>query len=138
MTPSYIELHARSAFSFLRGASQPEQLVECAAELKYPAMALLDRDGVYGAPRFFARGREHQVRAITGAELTLDDGSVVPVLVASRTGYQNLCRLITRAKLRGTKQHAPVHWDEIAEFQRRPHRAHWGRGRSCPACARSG
>ncbi|MEQ1861210.1 MAG: error-prone DNA polymerase [Chthoniobacteraceae bacterium] len=116
MTPGYVELHARSAFSFLRAASPPEQLAERAAQLGFPAMALLDRDGVYGAPRFFARGREHGLRAITGAELTLDDGSVLPVLVASRTGYRNLCQLITRAKLRGTKHHAPVRWDELAEF----------------------
>lgn len=114
--PSYIELHARCAHSFLRGASFPEQLAERAVELGYPAMALTDRDGVYGAPRFLVRAREAKLRAITGAELTLEDGSVLPVLVESRTGYQNLCRLITQAKLRGTKQHAPVRWEELAEF----------------------
>ena len=116
MTPGYVELHARSAFSFLRGASQPEALVETAARLGLPALALCDRDGVYGTARFHARAREHGVRPIVGAELTLDDGSVLPVLVASREGYQNLCRLITRAKLRGSKHHAPVRWDELAEF----------------------
>jgi error-prone DNA polymerase len=116
MTRRYVELHARSAFSFLRGAALPEHLAEQAAKLGLPAMALCDRDGVYGAPRFYGKGREHGVRPIVGAELTLDGGSVLPVLVKSRAGYQNLCRLITRAKLRGTKTDAPVRWDELAEF----------------------
>jgi error-prone DNA polymerase len=116
MTPSYVELHARSAFSFLRGASQPEQLVERAVELEMPALAICDRDGVYGTARVHAAAKGTNVRPIVGAELTLDDGTVLPVLVASRTGYQNLCRLITRAKLRGTKHHAPVEWKELAEF----------------------
>jgi len=116
MTPSFVELHARSAFSFLRGASQPEALAEAAAQLDLAALAVCDRDGVYGAARFYARAREKGIKPIVGAELTLDDGSVLPVLVASRTGYQNLCRLITRAKLRGTKHHAPIRWDEIAEL----------------------
>jgi len=116
MTPSYVELHARSAFSFLRAASHPEHLVEKAAELDLPAVALCDRDGVYGAARFHGKAKEVGLKPIVGAELTLDDGSVLPVLVANRTGYQNLCRLITQAKLRGTKQHAPVHWSELAEF----------------------
>ena len=116
MTRPYVELHARSAFSFLRGASFPEQLAEQAARMKLPAMAVCDRDGVYGAPRFYMKGLEFGVRPIVGAELTLDDGSVLPVLVESRTGYQNLCQLITQAKLRGTKTEAPVHWEEMAEF----------------------
>ena len=113
---TYVELHSRSAFSFLRGASFPEHLAERAAQLGLPAMALCDRDGVYGAPRFYAAARKHGVRPIVGSELTLDDGSVLPVLVASRTGYRNLCRLITQAKLRGTKTDAPVRWSELAEF----------------------
>ena len=116
MTPPYVELHARSAFSFLRAASLPEHLAAVAGALELPAVALCDRDGVYGAPRFYTKAREAGVRPIVGAELTLDDGSVLPVLVANRTGYQNLCRLITQAKLRGTKQHAPVQWTEMAEF----------------------
>ncbi len=116
MTRSYVELHARSAFSFLRGAALPEHLAEQAAKLKLSAMAVCDRDGLYGAPRFYGKGREFGVRSIVGAELTLEDGAVLPVLVQSRTGYQNLCRLITRAKLRGTKTDAPVRWDELSEF----------------------
>ena len=113
---SYVELHARSACSFLRGASRPEELVHRAARLDVPAMAICDRDGVYGSARHYAAAKEEGVRAIVGAELTMDDGSVVPVLVAEREGYRNLCQLITRAKLRGTKTHAPVRWEELAEF----------------------
>ena len=112
----YVELHARSAFSFLRGASSPEQLVQQAAALGLPALALCDRDGVYGAPRLYAAAREHGLRAIVGAELTMEDETVLPLLVESRTGYQNLCRLITRAKLRGTKTACAVRWEELPEF----------------------
>ncbi|MGA3171980.1 MAG: error-prone DNA polymerase [Chthoniobacteraceae bacterium] len=114
----YIELHARSAFSFLRAASQPETLVEQAASLELPALAVCDRDGVYGAARVHAAAREKKLRPIVGAELTLEDGSVLPVLVESRDGYRNLCRLITRAKLRGTKEYAPVHWNDLPEFSK--------------------
>lgn len=95
----YRELHARSAFSFLRGSSTPEEIARRAVELELPAVALLDRDGVYGAPRFYGPARENGVRARVGAEITMEDGSVVPLLVATRTGYQNLCQLITAAKL---------------------------------------
>lgn len=112
----FVELHTRSAFSFLRGASKPEQLAQQAGALGMSALALCDRDGVYGAPRLFAAAKEHGLRAIVGAELTMLDGTVLPVLVANRTGYQNLCRLITRAKLRGTKTEAPVAWDDLQEF----------------------
>ena len=68
---AYLELHARSAFSFLRGASSPEQLARQCAEAGLSAMALCDRDGVYGAPQFFAAAREHGIRPIVGAELTM-------------------------------------------------------------------
>ncbi len=112
----YVELHARSACSFLRAASHPEALVTRASELGIGTLAVCDRDGVYGSARVHARAKENGVRAIVGAELTLDDGSVLPVLVESRTGYRNLSQLITRAKLRGTKHDAPVRWDELVEF----------------------
>jgi DNA-directed DNA polymerase III (polc) len=97
----YVELHARSAFSFLRGASLPENLAQSAMELGLPAMALLDRDGVYGAPRFYSSAQENSftVRPRVGAEITMEDGTVLPLLATSRTGYQNLCQLITEAKL---------------------------------------
>ena len=99
MPDNYIELHAASAFSFLRGASPPEQLAQEAARLELPGLALLDRDGVYGAPRLYAAARESGVRPLVGAEVTMEDGSVVPLLVENRPGYQNLCRLISNAKL---------------------------------------
>ncbi len=112
----YVELHARSACSFLRGASHPESLAACAAELGLPAVAVCDREGVYGAARFHAAAKEQGIRPIVGAELAMEDGSILPVLVASRAGYRNLCQLITRAKLRGTKTDAPVNMDELADF----------------------
>ena len=114
---SYVELHANSAFSFLRGASFPEQLAQVAAELEMPALGLLDRHGVYGSQRFSVAAREQKVRPIIGAELTMEDGSVLPVLVASRLGYANLCSLLTQAHLRSTvKGECAVKWEELPEF----------------------
>src|SRR5881392_3044903 len=112
----YIELHACSAFSFLRGGSFPEQLAEAAAELEMPAMALLDRNGVYGAQRFSVAAREHNVRPIIGCELLMEDGAVLPVLVENRTGYKHLCELLTKAHLRSEKGKCAVRWDELSEF----------------------
>src|SRR5881227_4280701 len=112
----YIELHACSAFSFLRGGSFPEQLAEIAAELEMPAMALLDRNGVYGAQRFSVAAREHNVRPIIGAELSMEDGAILPVLVENRTGYNNLCELLTQSHLRSEKGKCTVHLDELLEF----------------------
>jgi error-prone DNA polymerase len=113
---SYVELHARSAFSFLRGGSFPEQLAEVAAELEMPAMALLDRNGVYGAQRFSVAAREHNVRPIIGCELSMEDGAVLPVLVENRTGYKNLCELLTQAHLRSEKGKCAIRWNELAQF----------------------
>jgi error-prone DNA polymerase len=118
----YIELHSRSAFSFLEGASIPEQLIAVCANLGMQAMALLDRDGVYGSPRFHLAANKAEIKAHIGAEVTCvgfssprypsgseqpRDEFRLPLLVASRTGYQNLCRLITKIKLRvGRKNEA--------------------------------
>ena len=112
----YIELHACSAFSFLCGASFPEQLAETAAELAMPAMALLDRNGVYGAQRFSVTAREHNVRPIIGCELSMEDGTILPVLVANRTGYKNLCQLLTQAHLRSEKGKCAIQWNELPQF----------------------
>ena len=124
----YIELHAASAFSFLDGASLPEALIERAAELGYPALALLDRDGVYGAPRFHLAAKRAGLKAIIGAELTMTAGGsapggagrssggrvfTLPVLVESRAGYRNLCRLLTTMKLRGAKGEGALTFDDI-------------------------
>jgi error-prone DNA polymerase len=115
--PTYIELHARSAFSFLRGGSLPEHLAERAGDLDLPALGVCDRMGVYGAPRFFSAARERGLRPIIGAELALEDGPVLPVLVESRRGYQNLCRLLTQAHLRAAaKNEGVVRWEELPEF----------------------
>ncbi|MGZ4823008.1 MAG: DNA polymerase III subunit alpha [Terriglobales bacterium] len=127
----YVELHSASAFSFLEGASVPEELAAVCAEQNMAAMAVVDRDGVYGAPRFHLAMKKAGLKAHIGAEVTFhvssftfQDGRrrlgsqaraaretrnvkpetcVLPVLVANREGYQNLCRLVTRMKARGPK-----------------------------------
>ena len=111
----YVELHARSAFSFLEGASLPEELAAVCAEYGMPAMALLDRDGVYGAPRLHLAAKKISFRAHAGAEVTSEEGWRYPLLVESREGYQNLCRLITRMKLRARKGEGHVLPEELAE-----------------------
>jgi error-prone DNA polymerase len=118
MTDKYVELHAASAFSFLEGASQPERLVERAFELNMRAMALLDRNGVYGSARFHKSAKLNGLRAHVGAEVAISELGQrltppawhpfqnrtepvrVPLLCESRQGYQNLCQLITRFKMR--------------------------------------
>ena len=167
----YIELHSRSAFSFLEGSSAPEALMARCAELGMPAMALLDRDGVYGAPRFHMAATKAGLKAHIGAEVSSDfspqssnfspqssnfspqkhrgtensqqiqNSSTrlhldrkssrspnhpitrspdlpicrLPLLVSSRTGYQNLCRLITKMKLRAAKNEGSVYEQELEE-----------------------
>src|SRR5271156_6159977 len=153
----YIELHSRSAFSFLEGASLPETLIAACANLNMPAMALLDRDGVYGSPRFHMAAKKAKIKAHIGAEVTCEnfsrqrhrvteqvigtrftgaknqlgpqqskanDSSVslclcgefrLPLLVSSRHGYQNLCRLITKMKLRSAKGEGAVREEELRE-----------------------
>ena len=96
-SPSYVELHAHSAYSFLDGASQPEELVARAVELGYEALALTDHDGLYGSLEFAHAAKALGLRPISGCELTLESGSHVTLLVESRQGYSNLCRLLTRA-----------------------------------------
>ena len=113
----FIELHSRSAFSFLEGASLPEDLIATCSHLQMPAMALLDRDGVYGAPRFYMAAKKAGIRAHMGAELTseISDFFRLPLLVSSRAGYQNLCRLITKMKLRVQKGEGAVRKGELEE-----------------------
>src|SRR6266853_1127024 len=95
----YIELHCHSAFSFLDGASLPEQLALTASQLGYPALALTDHNGLYGSMAFAQEAKQLGLQAITGAELTLLDGSHVTLLAETPEGYANLCRLITEAHL---------------------------------------
>jgi error-prone DNA polymerase len=144
----FIELHSRSAFSFLDGASLPEDLIATCAHLNMPAMALLDRDGVYGAPRFYMAAKKARIKAHTGAEVTCEIAGLMdfridefknlnsrrisnskirkfenptiaafrlPLLVSSRAGYQNLCHLITKMKLRSKKGEGAVCRDELQE-----------------------
>src|ERR1700730_12942296 len=113
---SYVELHANSAFNFLRGGSFPEQLAEVAAELEMPAIGLCDHNGVYGSQRFSVAAREHGVRPIIGAELSMEGGAILHVLVENRTGYKNLCELLTQPHLRSEKGKCEIKWDELPQF----------------------
>jgi len=110
----YTELHARSAFSFLEGASLPEELAGACAEQGMGAMALLDRDGVYGAPRFHLAAKKHSLKAHIGAEITSSAGWRCVLLVESRAGYQNLCRLITHIKLHAKKGQGRIAAEDLA------------------------
>jgi error-prone DNA polymerase len=112
----YTELHARSAFSFLEGASLPEELASVCKEYGMASMALLDRDGVYGAPRFYLAAEKIEITAHIGAEVTSAAGWRYPLLAESREGYQNLCRLITKMKLRAPKGKGSVSSAEVTEF----------------------
>src|SRR6266853_6253643 len=114
----YIELHARSAFSFLEGASLPEALIARCAELKLPAMALLDRNSLSGAVRFHKQAQKSGVRAIIGAEVVAAEGFRYALLAESRQGYQNLCRLLTKIKLRtghGDQESATATAEDVAD-----------------------
>src|SRR3954471_10370622 len=111
----YVELHTRSAFSFLEGACLPEEFVAACTEYGMPAMAMLDRNGVYGAPRFHMAAKKAGVAAHIGSEITCTNGLTYPLLVETREGYQNLCRLVTRMKLRAAKGEGAATLDEIAD-----------------------
>ncbi len=112
----YAELRCKSAFSFLRASSDPEDLAQRAAELGIEAVALGDVDGVYGAPRFFKAARELSVRPLVGADLTLaGEGGRLLLLVESRAGYRNLCRLITLGHAGRPKGTSAVSLGQVAE-----------------------
>ncbi|MBV9404171.1 MAG: PHP domain-containing protein, partial [Acidobacteriaceae bacterium] len=119
-TGAYVELHARSAFSFLEGASLPEELAERVAELEQPAIALTDAHGVYGAPRFHLAAKKEGIRALIGAEVNSAADCRYTILAENRTGYQNLCRLITRTKFRdgtpGKPERPFATDDDFAEY----------------------
>jgi error-prone DNA polymerase len=131
----YIELHVASAFSFLAGASQPEALVERAAELDMPAVALADRNGLYGVARFHTMAQKHSIKAHIGAEIAVrsignrltppawlphqcpNEPPRLLLLCTSQTGYQNLCQLITRFKMReATKTEGAATLEDLEEF----------------------
>lgn len=112
----YVELHARSAFSFLEGSSLPEDLIQRCADLNLPAMALVDTDNVSGAPRFYIAAKKVGIRPHMGAEVTAAAGGRYVLLVENRTGYQNLCRLITSMKLRCEKGKAAATEEEFRKY----------------------
>jgi error-prone DNA polymerase len=112
----YVELHARSAFSFLEGASLPEDLVHQCAQLNIPAMALVDTDNVSGAPRFYMAAKKLGIEPHMGAEITAAAGGRYTLLVENRTGYQNLCRLISSMKLRSEKGTAAATEAEFRQY----------------------
>src|ERR1035438_4796399 len=132
---SYVELHTASAFSFLAAASQPEALIQRAAELDLTALVLADRNGLYGVARFHTAARRCGLKAHIGAEIgvasfgpclqpapwlphqPLKEPSRIVLLCASQVGYQNLCQLITRFKMRETtKAEGAATLDDLAEF----------------------
>jgi len=112
----YAELHAASAFSFLEGASLPEDLVAEAARLEYPAVALCDRDGVSGAPRFYKAAAAAGVKPIVGCDVSLYSGRRMTVLAENRRGYRNLCRLLTKVHLRADKGAGRARWDDFEAY----------------------
>jgi error-prone DNA polymerase len=118
LSSPYIELHAGSAFSFLEGAALPETFAGACAEYGMPAMALLDRDGVYGAPRFHLAAVKAGIQAHIGVEVTSVTGIRYPLLAETREGYQNLCRLLTRMKLRASKGKGAITEDELSAHAR--------------------
>lgn len=126
------ELHAHSCFSFLAGSSSPEDLIAEAARLDIPAVALTDVDNVCGAPRFYMAAKKIGIRAHVGAEITRESGGRITLLVENRTGYQNLCRLITSMKLRAPKGEHAASDAELREYaagliclSREPDRLDW-------------
>jgi error-prone DNA polymerase len=109
----YAALWCKSSFSFLEGASHPDEYVETAAMLGLQAVALTDRDGVYGVVNAHRRAQELGVRLLVGSEISIDDGSQIVLLATNRRGYASLCRLVTRGRLRSEKGHSSVSWDEV-------------------------
>ena len=103
MQPSYAELHALSNFSFLRGASHPEELVARASLLGYTALAISDECTVSGVVRAHVAAKNTQLKLIIGSEFALEDGGKLVLLAASRRGYARLCALITQARRRAVK-----------------------------------
>ncbi|HML16840.1 MAG TPA: error-prone DNA polymerase [Bryobacteraceae bacterium] len=112
----FTDFHTRSAFSFLEAASLPEDLIQRAADLNHASMALMDRDNLCGAPRFYMAAKKIGAKAHIGAEITGADGDFYPLLVENRTGYQNLCRLITSMKLRAPKGQAAASEEELRQY----------------------
>ncbi len=110
---SYAALYCKSNYSFHEGASHPEELVEVARELGLRALAVTDRDGVYGVVRAHVKAKELGVPLVVGAEVSVDDGSCVVLLAMDRAGWGNLCRLLSTGRLRSPKGQSVVEWGEV-------------------------
>jgi len=111
----YVPLHVHSNFSFLEGAAHPEELVETAHELGLPALALTDRDGVYGVVRAHVRASELGLPLVLGAEVTIEGGRTLLLLAQDRPGYGRLCQLLSKGRLRSPKGSSVVTWAEVLE-----------------------
>jgi len=113
-TPAFVELKARTHYSFLTGASEPQELFARARELGMPALGIADRNGVYGIPRSFKAAQESGVRLIVGAELALGElarPQILTMLAKTRAGYGVMCRLLTEAFRGREKGEACLSWD---------------------------
>jgi hypothetical protein len=126
-------LWCKSNFSFLEGASHPEELVEQAHAFGLPGLALTDRDGLYGAVRAHARAKELGVHLVLGAQVGLVEGGHVVLLARDRLGYGNLCRLLSKGRLRHEKGACSVYADEVAEHAQGLHALWDGRFRGLAA-----
>jgi error-prone DNA polymerase len=109
-----VPLWVKSNYSFLEGASHPDEYVEEAQTLGLRAVALTDRDGVPGIVRAWAKARALGVKLLTGSEVTLHDGTTLTLLAMNRAGYASLCRLVTAGRLRSPKGQCRVGWGEVA------------------------
>jgi error-prone DNA polymerase len=109
----YVPLWCKTNFSFLEAASHPDELVQESHRLGLPALAVTDKDGVYGIVRAHVKAREYGLKLIAGSQVAVDDGSSIVLLTQNREGYASLCRLVTLGRLRSKKGESSVSWDEI-------------------------
>src|SRR5262245_57294034 len=110
---AYAELLCRSNYSFLRGASKVEELVEKAQGLGLQALAISDLNGVYGLPKAFQKAKDLNFKLIYGAELSLQGGAQLTLLARDRPGWALLCRLLTASHADQPKGQACLAWDEF-------------------------
>ncbi len=111
----HVPLWCKSNYSFLEGASHPDELIEQSHELGLGSIALTDRDGVPGLVRAHVRACELGVHLIAGSEVTIEDDSTIVLLAANHGGYRNLCRLISKGRLRSPKGESSVRWSEVCD-----------------------
>ena len=114
----YTPLWCKSNFSYLEGASHPEELIEKAKAFGIESIAITDRDGIYGIVKAHAKAREVDVHLIVGAQISIVDGTVIVLLVENRLGYANLCELITKGRRRSPKGESQVTWEEVGSYAR--------------------